>query len=83
MTGEEALSHAPLGAVEWAAVPGMVRHTFTHFHLELEVRRATCGGRGEGQVRADGRWVAPGELDAIALPTVMKKVCRLAMETDG
>ena len=30
------LDHAPLRA-EWREVPGLVEHTFTHFHLELAV----------------------------------------------
>ena len=33
------LSHAPLNGA-WIPVPGIVRHTFTHFHLELAVFRA-------------------------------------------
>ncbi len=32
-------NHAPLEA-EWREVPGLVEHTFTHFHLELTVYRA-------------------------------------------
>ena len=33
---EEAIKQAPLSA-KWRLVPGNVRHTFTHFHLELSV----------------------------------------------
>jgi len=60
---------APLAA-PWRKLPGLVKHTFTHFHLELtvvqvEVRTADM---------ADCRWVARGDLHAEALPTVMRKV---------
>jgi len=34
--------HAPVKA-EWRKVPGLVEHTFTHFHLELSVYRAEVG----------------------------------------
>ena len=34
--------HAPLTA-DWRKVPGLVEHSFTHFHLELEVYRAAVG----------------------------------------
>ena len=35
-SGTSALDHAPLKA-QWREVPGLVEHTFTHFHLELSV----------------------------------------------
>ena len=35
-SGKSALDHAPLKA-QWREVPGLVEHTFTHFHLELAV----------------------------------------------
>jgi A/G-specific adenine glycosylase len=52
---EEALGAAPFRA-KWKKCPGMVRHTFTHFELEVEVylschpRRASrgCAMRGQG-----------------------------------
>ncbi len=34
--------HAPLKA-DWKKLPGLVEHTFTHFHLELSVYRAEVG----------------------------------------
>ena len=39
----EALAQAPFDA-PWAELPGVVRHTFTHFHLELEVYRGRATG---------------------------------------
>ena len=69
-------AHAPLKA-DWHPLPGTVEHTFTHFHLVLEVWTAegvseAAAGSGAGQ------WVAPAELGDYALPTMMKKVIRHA-----
>ncbi len=57
---------------------GTVRHTFTHFHLELEVMTAPAPKRfaaGEGQ-----QWLAP---DLARLPTVMKKAVTRAVVTSA
>ena len=66
------------GAVEadWRLVPGEVRHTFTHFRLELAVME---GRVGEGWREAHGLWVPVERLGDHALPTVMKKVVRQAL----
>ncbi len=61
-------------AAEWHSLPGTVRHTFTHFHLELEV--VTAAARGDIQ----GLWWPLDRLAEKALPTVMKKVARHAMK---
>jgi A/G-specific adenine glycosylase len=57
-------------------LPGVVRHSFTHFDLELTVltgkTRATKAG-------GDSVWVQPDALDTQALPTVMKKVIAFAL----
>ena len=37
--GKSVADHAPLKA-DWRKLPGLVEHTFTHFHLELTVYRA-------------------------------------------
>jgi A/G-specific adenine glycosylase len=61
---------APLAA-HWRRVPGAVGHTFTHFHLELEVYAASA-------VAADApegcRWYGAHELPGEALPSLMRKV---------
>lgn len=69
---------APLEA-QWSTVPGLVEHTFTHFHLELSVLKALT--HGDGVLRGDGdyRWVKPGDLHTEALPTVMRKVVTLVL----
>jgi len=62
---DEAVRIAP-ATVHWSPLPGMVRHGFTHFRLEL----AIVAGRGE----ADGLWSRVDRLAEHALPTLMKKV---------
>ncbi len=66
---EEARAAAPVSA-KWRALPGVVRHSFTHFHLELTV---LVGAVREGCERS-GRWVRLDQLGQEALPTLMKKV---------
>ncbi|HET8728150.1 MAG TPA: NUDIX domain-containing protein, partial [Alphaproteobacteria bacterium] len=58
----------------WRLLPGLVRHTFTHFHLEL----AVAVGRVGYEPPLNGRWVAIDALADEALPTVMVKVARHA-----
>ncbi len=69
---------AQMSAVEanWRALPGVIRHTFTHFHLELSVWRGRCRRPG-GEL---GLWTAPGEFRNHALPAVMRKVWRHVQE---
>lgn len=57
--------------LDWRAVPVVVRHTFTHFHLELTIFRAHVpdGAR----LPESCWWSAPQDLPDEALPTVMRK----------
>ena len=71
---EMAIALAPV-ETEWQSVPGIVRHTFTHFHLELKV---LLGEVAETN-RLDGIWCAYDSFDEVALPTLMKKVIRLVL----
>jgi A/G-specific adenine glycosylase len=59
-------------AAEWRRLPGTVRHSFTHFHLELQIVAA------ETRADVDGVWWPLDRLAEQALPTVMKKVARHA-----
>jgi len=67
---------------DWRKLPGAVRHTFTHFHLELEVwglrlpagERPLPGGGG-----AQWRWVERADLAGEALPSLMRKVVAHAL----
>ena len=65
----EAVAAAP--AARWSALPGTVRHGFTHFRLEL----AVIAGQGE----ADGLWSPVDRLADHALPSLMKKLARHAI----
>jgi len=65
---------------KWRKLPGVVRHVFTHFPLELAVftaplARATRPPKG-------ARWVKLADLPGEALPTVMRKVLAHALELD-
>lgn len=55
---------------------GKVRHTFTHFHLELIVWRAK---NVQQKDETEGRWSQREILPEEALPTVMKKVIAVAI----
>jgi A/G-specific adenine glycosylase len=75
---EEAGGKAPITR-EWTVLPGLVRHTFTHFHLELTVWAGQVDGAAETHV-GEGRWVALDGLGDEALPSVMRKLVRHALE---
>jgi A/G-specific adenine glycosylase len=69
---KDALRDAPDVAAKWYRLPGMVRHVFTHFPLELviyaaDVPRKTPAPRGM-------RFVAAANLKSEALPSLMRKV---------
>ncbi len=53
---------------------GEARHTFTHFHLILSVKRAT--GFTVAAIPSRGSWIAKDEVAGQALPTVMRKVLK-------
>ncbi len=65
------LAHAPLAA-QWRALPGSVRHVFTHFSLEFTVWRAELPMNTPSP--AGMRFVLPRDFDAEALPSLMRKV---------
>ncbi len=73
----ESVRLAPVTAVEWFPLGGRVRHTFTHFHLELMVlkgRTAAATKAPEGAI-----WCPVDNFVDQAFPTVMKKVAELAL----
>lgn len=51
-----------------------IRHTFTHFHFEVEVSPLSDTSLFEGI------WVHPEELKNYALPTVMKKIIKVGLK---
>jgi A/G-specific adenine glycosylase len=77
-TKAAALRKAPLTA-EWRWPEGVVRHVFTHFALELQVAIAIVRGRP----LKDAEWVPVDQLGAVALPSLMRKVAKLALSTGG
>jgi A/G-specific adenine glycosylase len=81
--GSAVSEHAPVEA-DWEAVPGLVGHTFTHFHLELLVYRAAVdvdAGLTDAAEPERCRWVQWADLPEAALPSVMRKVLAHALET--
>ena len=68
--GETARRAAPLAA-PWRKLTGVVSHTFTHFHLELEVYVA---GDCADAAPPGCAWYAQVDLPDEALPSVMRKV---------
>ena len=78
---ENMLKSPPLKG-EWWPVPGSVKHTFTHFHLELNVYRIIPGEDAELTLFADAdrcKWVHRDNLADEALPTLMKKIIQHAL----
>lgn len=68
---------APPLQADWQPVTGTVRHTFTHFHLELTVMVARAPQGAEPETGA----FRPG-FDPSGLPSVMRKVWDLATSAD-
>jgi len=71
---ESILAQAPV-ETQWREVPGVVRHTFTHFHLEITL----VAGRVKSGGMAPGIWCALDNLSDFALPSVMKKIIHHAL----
>ena len=69
----EALKEAPVPA-NWKVLEGGVRHTFTHFHLELTVAHAVATTSRLATLSPESAWVTLDRLTERALPTVMRKV---------
>jgi A/G-specific adenine glycosylase len=80
---DDPLADAPLAA-RWRKLTGAVRHTFTHFHLELNVYCAMVQRNAAVRKTADPercRWVPRRDLDGEALPSLMRKVVAHALES--
>lgn len=69
-----ALAEAPRfsSRVAWRKLPGVVRHVFTHFPLELTVYRTEIPRQATPP--AGTRWIAIARLGEEALPSLMRKV---------
>jgi A/G-specific adenine glycosylase len=75
--GATARPDPPIEA-DWQSLPDEVRHTFTHFHLRLEIRVAL--GVPDTEPRT-GRFVPVAEFDPSTLPTVMRKIYDLVSQS--
>lgn len=73
--GDDSEDGAPFPAA-WQPC-GAISHVFTHFELRLSIYRAQITSRSGD----DGWWEPVTNLDAQALPTVMKKVITQAIPT--
>lgn len=76
LDGDDIGRHLPVRARGLRRLPGLVRHGFTHFDLELTVMTGRVVSK---RAPAGGVWCPPGGLAGFALPTLMKKVCRHAL----
>lgn len=76
---EEALPFAK----GWRVLPGVVSHTFTHFHLELTVWTADLTDAQAKKLEADAIWTPLERLSDAGLPSVMAKVAKHAMKGVG
>jgi len=74
---EDGSGEAPL-AGEWQDM-GAVRHTFTHAHLTLGLKRAEISAEPEGA----GEWWPLDRLKEAGLPTLYAKAARLALAREG
>ncbi len=70
-----AIAQAPVAADDWQLLAGLVRHTFTHFELELAVIT------GKASTPGNGIWRDPWRLDGEALPSIMRKVVAHALNS--
>lgn len=80
--GNSARGYAPVAA-DWRKLPGLVEHTFTHFHLELSVYHAEVAQEAQPKRAAEPErclWLKPRALAGAALPSVMRKVLLHALE---
>ena len=68
---------APMEA-KWTKLKIPVEHTFTHFHLRLDVWKTSAANSSLPE-DGDYRWVHKNDLAEEALPSLMRKVVALAL----
>jgi A/G-specific adenine glycosylase len=71
-------AYAP-GGSKWIS-GNPVHHTFTHFHLVLEISAAAIPSTSAAGIGPGGFWVPLTELAGHALPSVMKKAVAAGLE---
>jgi len=70
-------------ARSWRTLPGLVTHTFTHFHLELTVMTAELTDAQAKKLGATALWTPLDSLGNAGLPSVMAKVASHALNAMG
>ena len=79
-TTEAAPTSPAPGRLRWRLLPGAVSHTFTHFHLQLQVMVADLPARGAASLTGeDFIWVPLDRIGDAGLPSVMAKIARHAL----
>lgn len=68
----------PIPVTNLKEISGTVRHTFTHFHLELSLFKGDVVQDRYEHLPEKHFWARPEEFDNHALPTVMRKAAALA-----
>ncbi|MBK1698966.1 A/G-specific adenine glycosylase [Rhodovibrio salinarum] len=71
-----AFAQAPISA-SWTELPGVVRHTFTHFHFTITVWAAEVPAHTRAET---GEWWPFERLSDAGLPTVMRKIADHAVK---
>lgn len=75
------LCEAPL-ELDWQRLGPVPRHTFTHFHLDLEVYSAKLDNPARLDNQPGGIWAQISnqeQIEALALPTLMAKVAKACL----
>jgi A/G-specific adenine glycosylase len=67
----------------WRTLPGLVTHTFTHFHLELTVMTANLSDVQARKLGKGALWTPLERISEAGLPSVMAKIARHAMAAMG
>ena len=76
---DEARAAAPFDA-DWAALPGRVRHGFTHFRLEITVLTGAVGDALDTARTRQGVWSPPSGFSAYALSVLTRKIVNHALK---
>ena len=74
--GDTSIDAAPMAA-DWK-YRGFIRHSFTHFHLEMNVYYAQVDKSAAEDIKIDGWWVKQESIMKEALPSLIKKVLVMA-----
>jgi A/G-specific adenine glycosylase len=68
---------------KWRALPGIVTHTFTHFHLEVRVYVADLTPAQAAKLGTGLIWTPLERIGDVGLPSVMAKMAKHALKATG